>query len=209
MRHPLAIFLLTCALMSAAAPAARAARARGVTAVGVKAGISLANIFGEDVFDQRFKLGPALGGFLTYSLSDRFAVQPEVLFVMKGSRYESTRFGEYKETMDFSYLEVPLLAKYILARGPVSFNAFAGPALALKLSAKVRYQWEGISEEEDMEGMKGADLGLALGAGTAYQVSRSGRLSLDLRYTFGLTNIDDDGDSVKNGAFLLLVGWAF
>jgi len=63
---------------------------------------------------------------------------------MKGSRYESTRFGEYKETMDFSYLEVPVLAKYTGAVGPLTFNAFAGPALAFKLSAKVKYQWEGV-----------------------------------------------------------------
>jgi len=60
-----------------------------------------------------------------------------------------------------------------------------------------------------MEGMKGTDLGLTVGAGAAYRLGRSGRWSLDLRYTFGLTSIDADGDSVKNGAFLVLVGWAF
>ena len=206
MKRPVAILLLACAWTMAAAPAARAA---GVTAIGVKAGASVANIFGEDVFDQRFKLGAALGAFLTYSLSDRFAVQPEVLFVMKGSRYESTSFGDYEETMDFRYLEIPVLAKFFLNRGPVAFNAFAGPALAFKLSAKVKYRWEGLSEEADMEGMKGADLGLAVGAGSAYRLSRSGRWSLDLRYTFGLTSIDANGDSVRNGAFLVLVGWAF
>jgi hypothetical protein len=206
MRRPVAIFLLACAWTMAAAPAARAG---GVTAVGAKAGASVANIFGEDVFDQGFKLGGALGAFLTYSLGDRFAVQPEILFVMKGSRYRSTRFGAYEETMDFRYLEIPVLAKFLLNRGRVVFDAFAGPALAFKLGAKVKYRWEGLAEEHDMEDMKGADLGLAVGAGAAYPLGRSGRLSLDVRYTFGLTSIDANGDGVKNGAFLVLVGWAF
>jgi len=50
---------------------------------------------------------------------------------------------------------------------------------------------------------------LVIGAGTAHPIGRAGRMSLDVRYTFGLTNIDEDGESVKNGAFLFLVGWAF
>ena len=209
MKNPLPIFLLGCALATATAPSARAAQTRGVTAIGIKAGASFANIFGEDVFDQEFKLGLAAGGFLTFSFSDRVALQPELLFVMKGSRYETTRFGDYRESMNFNYVEFPLLVTYIVSRGPIALNAFAGPALAFKLSAKVKYEWEGIEEEEDMEDVKSTDVGLTVGVGTGYRVGRSGRLTLDFRYTLGLANIAADGDRVKNGAFLLLLGWTF
>jgi len=209
MKNPLPVMLFLFALAAAASPSAEGSEMKGITAVGVKAGPCLANIFGEDVFEQKFKLGLAAGGFLTYSLSDRAALQPELLFVMKGSRYESTEFGEYKESMDFLYLEIPLLVKYRLARGPLAVDIFAGPALAFKLSAKVRYEWAGLEEEEDVEDMKSTDLGLAFGAGTEFQVGRSGRLTLDLRYTLGLASVGQEGDSVKNGAVLLLVGWAF
>ncbi len=209
MTKTLASVVLSCVFVTAAAPSAQAAQAKGITALGVKAGASFANIFGEDVFDQKFRLGLALGGFLTYGLSERVALQPELLFVMKGSRYKSTRFGEYKETMSFNYLEVPLLAKYVVSRKPVPVAIFAGPALSLKLGAKVKYEWEGLAEEEDVEGLKGADFGLAIGAGTEYNLSRTGRFTLDLRYTLGLANIDEDGGTVRNGTFLFLVGWTF
>jgi hypothetical protein len=96
----------------------------------------------EDVFDQRFNRGRPLGGFPTYSLSDRFAVQPEVLFVMKGPLREHA-VRRIQGNHGFQPTWKSRLAKYILACGPVSFNVSAGPALALKLSAKVRYQWKG------------------------------------------------------------------
>ncbi|MDH4196531.1 MAG: PorT family protein [Candidatus Aminicenantes bacterium] len=209
MKNSLTIFLLIFALATAAAPSAGAAETKGITAIGVKVGASLANIFGEDVVDQEFKFGLAAGGFLTYSLGRRVALQPELLFVRKGSRYESTLFGDYKEAMDFNYMEIPLFAKYKILHAPLPVYVFAGPALAFRLSAKVKYEWEGISEEEEIEDMKTTDLGLAFGADTEFKVSRSGRLTLDLRYTLGLANIGEDRDSVKNGAFLLLVGWTF
>ena len=188
--------------------------AQGVTG-GLKAGMNIANIHGdnvEDVWDS--KIGICAGGFITCSLSNLFAIQPELLFTMKGSKAEEEVLGEtMKVTMKLNYLEIPVLAKLsIPTPGTVKPSLFVGPSLAIKLSGRAKVEYAGESEEADIEDLKSTDFGLVFGGGVDFALGQ-GKLTVDARYTLGLTTTrePEDGEEVdvKNGVISIMVGYFF
>jgi opacity protein-like surface antigen len=191
------------------------AQAVQITAKGVKAGLAIANFSGDDVSDNASaKIGFALGGYLTVSLSNDFSVQPELLIVQKGSKASMEFMGEtYKEISRLTYLEIPILAKYSFAAGTnMKVFVFAGPALALKVGATSYAEYGGESNTETLEEAKGMDFGLAFGGGLEMPFGKN-VVTFDIRYTLGLSNCleDEDGEDyeVKNGAILFLAGIGF
>ena len=182
-----------------------------VTGFGVKAGLSYANIRGHDVYDQEFRMGFSGGAFLTYGLGSSFAVQPEVLFVRKGSKYSNGSGSDaYRETLSLDYIEVPVLMKFeLLAAKSVRFNFFAGPSLAFKLRARVKATFGGETEVESLDSVKNTDFGLVAGFGLEYLLRR-GRLAFDLRYTAGMGSLSKKADDdIKNAAIGFFVGYSF
>ncbi len=186
--------------------------AQGLTA-GLKAGMNIANLHGKDVkevigADLVSKMGFCAGGFITYNINDMFAIQPELLFTMKGAKIEE---AGYKETIKLNYLEIPVLAKLsIPTPGNVKPNLFVGPSLAIKLSAKVKWEEAGESGEEDLEEVKSTDFGLVFGGGVDFALGQ-GKLTVDARYTLGLATADDSEEEldIKNGAISIMVGYSF
>jgi hypothetical protein len=172
-----------------------------------------ANFYGEDVKESEeiigenfeSKLGFCIGGFITFGISEMFAIQPEVLYSMKGSKAEGIVLAEsFKVEFNLSYLEIPVLLKVrIPTRGTVRPSIFAGPYLAIKLSGKSKIEYAGESEEEDLEDLKDTDIGLVLGAGIDF-----GKLTVDLRYNLGITKIPEE-DDVKNKVISLMIGYSF
>ena len=189
---------------------------------GLKIGASMAKLHGDDVDDltdflgedQKSRIGLCAGGFITFNITGMFAVQPEVLYVKKGSKYEEEILGEtFKLWIKLDYLEIPVLVK-IMAPSPGGVNPylFAGPVFALKLSSKMKAEYAGDSEEVDIEDIKSTDFGLVIGAGVdfGFGASGMGKMTLDVRYSLGLSSISDfEGDDVKNGVFSLMVGFSF
>ena len=189
---------------------------------GIKIGVSSARLHGDDVEDltdllgeaQKSRIGFCAGGFITFNITEMFAIQPEVLYIKKGSKYEEEIFGEtLKVWIKFDYLEIPVLAKIMVPTpGGVKPYLFAGPVLALKLSSKLKAEYADESEEEDIEDMKSTDFGLVIGAGVDFGlgVPGTGKMTLDVRYSLGLSSISDfEGDDIKNGVFSLMVGYSF
>ena len=162
----------------------------------------------EDLGEElKSKWGLCAGGFIRFNISETFAIQPEVLYTMKGAKFEETIDGEtMKFEMNLSYLEVPVLLKLMIpTSGGVKPSLFAGPTLAIKLSSKTKLKYAGQTEEEDIEDMKDTDFGLIIGAGVDF-----GTLTFDLRYNLGLTTISDiEDEDVKNGVISLIVGYSF
>jgi hypothetical protein len=200
-----ALFLIA-GMMICAAPASA-----GNTDIGIRAGVSFANVFGGKIFDQKSRAGFCGGLFLTHSFSSIFAIQPEVLFVMKGSRH-SEGFGPNSlyEVMSIEYMEIPLLVR---VRLPVSksFDAhlLAGPALDFNIRARVNSVIGGRTEEESLDNINGVDYGVVAGAGLDIPV-KVGKISLDIRYTFGLSSISKGpGGGIRNGAACFFVGYVF
>ena len=185
------------------------AQAIQITAKGVKGGLALTNMSGDDIEDNDAKIGFALGGFLTFNISGDFSVQPELLFVQKGTKWSD---GDAKAVFRLTYLEIPILAKYSFAVGTnMKASVFAGPALALKVGATTYVEVGGESITEDLDEAKGMDLGLAFGAGMEWPLGNN-VVTFDIRYTLGLSNcMEFEGEdfNIKNSAILFLAGLGF
>ena len=203
--------------------------AQGITAKGIKCGLNIANLTGDDVENADPKICLVLGGFLTYELNEMFAIQPEVLFSMKGAKFEDEYTEEYSNyeyydrtegSWKLNYLEIPVLAKLnIPMESNVKPNIFIGPALGINLSATydMDYEWwekeDGVivdegsgSDDGDIEDIKGADFGLIFGAGVEF-----GKITVDARYNLGLSTIDDSDEEsdVKNSVISIMLGYSF
>ncbi|HEX8690826.1 MAG TPA: porin family protein [Longimicrobium sp.] len=194
--------------------AASGAAAQGIS-VGVKAGVNVATLGGDDVEDADSRIGLVGGAFLVYRFSDMLAIQPEVLYSQKGASFSDTE-GEL--TVKLDYVDVPVLLRLNVPVTGSSLrpSVFAGPVFSLRASCGAEAEFNGGSvevdcDELDEEGIavKDTDVGLAFGAGLDFPAGRA-TVTLDGRYTLGLSSIDDsdlDAD-VKNRAFAVMLGIA-
>ena len=149
---------------------------------GVKGGLNMTNFTGDA--DTDAKTSFYIGGLADFAISEKFHVQPELLYSSEGA----------DDDAGISYLRVPVMAKYYIVDG---FNVQAGPELAFK-----------VATEEDYvdEITKSIDFGIGLGAG--YEMSNG--LMFDARYNVGLANISDvDGYDLGNVGFQIGVGYRF
>lgn len=173
---------------------------------GFKGGIMLANASG-DISENAIKTGYGSGIFTSHALTELFSLQPEVLFVMKGTRHEEESDRKFK----LNYIEIPLLAKVSLStEGDFSPVIFAGPAIGILMTAK---DTNGDVEVDVKENFKSTDFSLVAGAGFDYMIGRE-CLIFDVRYTVGLVNVvesDEDGDDFdwKNTDFMFMAGYGF
>lgn len=169
--------------------------------LGVKAGLNLANLSGDDIEDTDARTGFAGGVFFMYQFSEMFAIQPEIYYTMKGATQKDVIPGVDVEVKG-DYIEIPVLLKLIipLKGSGVRPAIFAGPSLSFNTSAKMKMEYLGTTVEEDMEDIKSTDFGLVFGAGIGFPVG-NGELGFDARYILGLTTLDDSADEydVKNG----------
>jgi opacity protein-like surface antigen len=163
---------------------------------GAKAALNVATLTG-DVEDASSLVGFQVGGFAEIKISDKFSVQPELLYSAQGASFDG---GDTK----LNYLNIPVMAKFYVAD---AFSLEAGPQVGFLLSAK--------SDGEDIKDFySSTDFGINLGAG--YDFTEN--LSVGLRYNFGLSNVTDFGDledfigediSIKNNVFSVSVGYKF
>ncbi len=178
---------------------------------GVKGGVSFANFSHNSSQDEDldWRTGITAGAFVTLPVAEPFSVQLEGLFTQKGAAFN--QFG-VTGTTKLDYFEVPVLFVFSTApprSGGTSIQVFGGPAVAFKISAKGTGSFEGETTNVDIpdEDIKSVDLGVAVGAGVAF-----GRLTIDGRYTIGLSNIStDESDSanVRNRSLAVLAGIRF
>ena len=166
--------------------------------IGLKVGANIASWAGDDIFDEDVYssvTGLQLGLVAEIPFSDKFAVQPELLYLQKGSAAEFEFLGDkITTTTKFNYLEIPILAKFALTDGPAQVFLNAGPSIGFGLNGTLTTEAGGAEEESDLdfdeEGIVRMDLGLALGAGVQFNTG-PGKLFVDVRYLMGLTSLDD------------------
>jgi opacity protein-like surface antigen len=176
---------------------------------GLKGGINLSS-FSGDIEDASSKVGFQVGGFAEFKLTDKFSIQPELLYSTQGAKFEESEVNYFsKETIKTNYLNVPVMAKYYVAN---KFSVEAGPQIGFLLSAK--YKWEEVDYGEKTSGtddakddIKSVSFGLNVGAG--YDFTEN--VSVGVRYNFGLSNISDfDSDAkIHNNVVSLSVGYKF
>ena len=186
--------------------------------IGIKGGLNFASLSGEDVDDFDSKTGFIFGGFATYPINEQFSFQPEVMFTMKGAKYEYSdsdgdEYMSEKNIVSLNYLEMPLLGVMnIPMQATFDPKLYFGPSLAINLSATSEYEYEyedyyvsySESGEEDLEDVNGLEFGLIFGGALEFN-----SLILDLRYNIGLSKIfsDDDYIEISNRVFSLMLGY--
>lgn len=169
---------------------------------GLKAGVNISNLSGDDAGSPDSKTGFAFGGFFMYQFSPMFAIQPEAYYTMKGATEKMDFSGTTVDlTYTLDYIEIPVLFKFLI---PIQGSGvrpaiFAGPFLGINTTAKVKAEFDGQSQEEDLTDTKSTEFGLQFGGGIGFPVGK-GELGVDLRYILGLSTIDDSADEadVKN-----------
>ena len=180
------------------------ALAEGMT-YGIKAGVNLADFTG-DIEHNESKLVFGGGLFLNYAFTDIFSIQPELLYMMRGTKHEQLENTGYHLT----YFEVPVLVKLSLPTDAAFVpHAFAGPSFGFLRDATL----EMTNIENDAKDLfNSVDYGAVLGTGIDFMIGQ-GRLLLDARYSFSLSNIvndeEEDEDELKNSGITIMLGYGY
>ena len=192
---------------------------------GLKGGLSIMKIKSSDTQDSDSIVKPCFGAYLTVNYENGFAIQPELLLLMKGGKTDYSTYGILAVEEDvYTYLEVPVLAKYRLnSNDNIGLSIFAGPSIGMLLGT--HYKLTGYDADYlayllgiNTEGTA-KDLGidtntfefsLQFGTGMDFEI-RSGTLTVDARYCIGLTNVIDTNPEVgnKNNGFIIMAGYTF
>jgi len=201
--------------------------------IGVRAGINNSDWVinvpdaenGFDLFASRS--GIAIAVPIEISLSDKLAVQPELLYSQYGTGLEISFFGITSKTeYIFSYLELPVLLKYKLGAKKFGVGIMAGPSFAFAATGEVKSTALGISETVDLfeEGVEillfnRSSINFHAGLSPYFNITDNLSVFLDGRYVLGLSDISDEESdptvpedeygTIKNKAVQLSIGALF
>jgi hypothetical protein len=178
------------------------------TSWGVKGGVNLATLSSDQDPgpDFKYRIGLVAGGFFTWPLGARLDLQPEGLFSQQGAKLSDTAVDA---TIKIDSFVAPILVRYRLRPSGGGLVFFAGPSLGFKLSAKGVAEAGGEKTTVDIgDEIKSFDYGVVFGAGW-----EAGRLTMDGRYTWGLSRIgvdlDEDSDKTTHRVIAVLAGVRF
>jgi len=172
--------------------------------IGAKTGANINKINGKS-FKDEFRYGYTLGGFMEVRLSNKFVLQPEVLFNQNSTTLDSSFKNIYQGVFNASaqskvklnYLSIPLLLNYKLIGSFLSLQA--GPQFSVLMSNNKTLLQNGG------EAFKNGEFSMLGGV----QV-KLGAIRVNGRYAVGLNNINDidNQDKWKSESFQLSVGLA-
>lgn len=153
------------------------------TNIGIKGGVNAYSIKSDNNSSFDTKVSFHLGLIGHIHISDQFALQPELVYSVQGTKYS---VAGQEVNLNLNYVNVPLLFQYMFDNG---FRLQAGPQLGFLASAKSEVNNNDTDVKDDFESI---DLGIGLGASYVNPASNFG---IDLRYNIGLSNINDGGNT--------------
>ena len=171
------------------------------TKFGAKLGMNISNITSEGLSTSSL-VGAHLGGFAEVGISDKFKIQPELLFSMQGAKVEDSK-------TKLNYINLPVLAKYYVVD---KLAVIAGPQVGFLMSAKETFESESLDAKDFYK-----TISLSFNIGASYDLTDN--IFVDVRYNLGLSNIakeitDEEFDEtitpkIKNNVIQLAVGYKF
>jgi len=202
--------------------------AQGNLGFGIKGGLNMAKLTFEEDANMNFdtKFGPIFGGFVTYNLNDKLAIQPEFLYTVKGGSYEFSEsvigggydvIWEGNGDLKMNWLDIPIL---VVFNPNDKIKIFAGPFLEVFLNGEEDGEGtisgtldgepysESGSESVDIESDEINSPGFGLIFGGAYMLANN--LEVEARYSLGLNSVfkdEDEGGSVKNSDIQILLNY--
>ncbi len=167
---------------------------------GIKGGVNFSSI---NVTDAQAtwdgKTGYHIGAFALFKVT-AFAIQPEFIFSQQGAK---VNYQAQDIEANFSYLNVPIIAKFYL---PLGLNLQLGPQFGFLTTAESDYNPVNAQGGTDLkEYYKNSDVSLGMGIGWDLPL----KISIDARYNLGLTEIEDNASlgATKNQVFQISVGF--
>ena len=180
---------------------------------GIKGGINMAKWVGDgSPYPSEYEktlTGFVFGAFFTLYSGPQISIQPEILYSMKGIKYsDGSNYVKFKT----NYLEIPVLLKYNFpSASTTKVSIYGGPAVALLMSATAEESDGTLTESSDVKDMfKDMDLGLTFGLGLGFETGSGKLITVDGRFTMGMSNIPDDDEDIdiKNSTISVLLGYS-
>ena len=163
---------------------------------GVKGGINVASIGGNSYVGLGgfgSKVAFHLGGVAEVPISEKFSIQPELLYSSQGSKWN---YNSSDGNLKLDYINLPILGKYHIIKG---LSAEAGPVVGYL-----------ISTNEEAEDSRFSKLDVAFAIGASYRLNDN--IFFGLRYNKGILNINNDSNidgSNQNNVFQIFAGYSF
>mgnify|MGYP003109005581 FL=1 len=180
--------------------------------LGAKGGVNFSSFSGDgfDAFDDpEGRTSFHIGAFAEIPVSERFSIQPEVLYSGQGFDLVS-REGADDTEVQLDYINVPVMAKVYLIEG---LYAEAGPQIGFNVKNEIDSDPDDagsgeIAINEDVIN----DIDFSVGVGAGYRFNNG--LFLNARYNFGLTDVFNNEDllidsDAKNSVFAVSAGYSF
>jgi hypothetical protein len=190
--------LRSLALLTIASALSMASFAQGGFHLGVKAGANIFKVDGTAIKDE-FKFGYNLGAFAELNFSEKWGIQPEVMWNQTNFRTANNFNAIYpggKNDLEgkLNYLSIPVLLSFSPAK-LITFQA--GPQFGILLNKD-----ESLFEN-GREAFKSGDFSML--GGVQLNI---GALKVGGRYVVGLANINDidDKEKWKNQGFQVYLG---
>ena len=175
---------------------------------GIKGGLNISSqentfLSGVTTTKSSSLLGFHIGGFFEHKISEKFSIQPELLFSTQGGKlsyneqnlipdpYSDNYNVENKSNL--YYFNIPITFKYYVID---KITLELGPQVGFLVSSKYEYTSTALIPKQNY---KSLDYGLNFGAG--YLVTNN--ISIGVRYSMGLNNISKNSNEIKNNVISL------
>lgn len=201
--------------------------AQAQSGIGIRAGANFSNLEGDLKNESRYQNKVGFHGGLTFGIpviENFFFIQPEILYSTKGFKYEDTEIDvpavglvERDGKMDYSYIDVPVLAR--IKAGPIYFEAGPQASYLLNVNNNIKESLNGeayssTTTKRELDGLQRFEIGYAAGVGFA----TSSGISLGVRYNGSLTDFVDEnpedyfeGDltNARHSTIMATIGFTF
>jgi hypothetical protein len=183
---------------------------QGELVLGVELGPSLTKMEGITIRDAGSEWGFSAGLFAEYRASALFSVPVGVTWTQKGGSGETAAGVPFE--LGSSYLEIPVMLNLTVPYGDSQrLGFYGGVAVGFQLSCDVTREGEtvecGETEIFDTD-PESVEWSIPFGIEYDFQLANGHFLGLDLRYTYGLSDIMTSSTvELMNRGWQFLVSW--
>lgn len=166
---------------------------------GAKAGLNLADLFGDTYSGSTFKPGMAVGVLAEMPFSEKWSFAAELYYSAEGAKAYKKEPSDgsytYSISQRINYINLPLIAKFNINQ---HWNVQAGPQFGFLLCAKeIRKVKRGVAPESFNEGTKNVydryrPFYISFFVGSEYEINQ--KMAVQARFYFSFF------DKIKNNA---------
>ncbi|MDA3780561.1 MAG: porin family protein, partial [Bacteroidales bacterium] len=165
--------------------------------IGIKGGISISSIKGDDIFDENYKKKSAnFEIFSNYYFSKYLSLQSGITYDRKGAKFES-----YELETNLHYLSIPIYMKIQFFEDP-EFYIYGGGYGSYLIMANTKGIYSDLDNTFDVDeniksNISNIDYGISIGGGVQNRYNSNIDLFLDIRISLGLKPINKNNTDLR------------